>query len=365
VTLLRTPNGGIQPQAARDNKGVVHLIYYKGDPAGGDIFYTRQLPGDINFSKPLQVNSQPGTAIALGTIRGAQLALGKSNRVHVVWNGADAAKRNVRSSIGGKEITPLLYTRLNDSATAFEPERNLITYAAGLDGGSSVAADRQGNVYVTWHAPVPGNTNGEAGRAIFVACSHDDGQTFQREAPALDQATGACPCCGMRAFADDSGAVYILFRAANEHVNRDETLLLSPKPGAPFQIATTHKWKANTCPMSSASLSPGLVGTLAAWETGEKIYFATVNPKTLEVSEPVSPPGTAVRKHPVAIANRAGQTLLVWTEGTGWAKGGAVGWQLYDANGEPTSQKGRAEGLPTWSLATAYSKPDGNFVIIF
>jgi hypothetical protein len=27
VALVRTPNGGIQPQAAVDNQGVVHLIY--------------------------------------------------------------------------------------------------------------------------------------------------------------------------------------------------------------------------------------------------------------------------------------------------------------------------------------------------
>ena len=39
VKLLHTPDGGIQPQAAVDGKGVVHLIYYKGDPAAGDIFY--------------------------------------------------------------------------------------------------------------------------------------------------------------------------------------------------------------------------------------------------------------------------------------------------------------------------------------
>src|SRR5262249_46685169 len=75
VTLLRTPGGGIQPQAAVDSKGVVHLIYYKGDPGGGDVFYVRQKPGMETFSKPIQVNSQSGSAIAAGTIRGAQLAV--------------------------------------------------------------------------------------------------------------------------------------------------------------------------------------------------------------------------------------------------------------------------------------------------
>src|SRR5262245_18319304 len=74
IALVRPPAGGIQPQAAVDSLGVVHLIYYKGDAGGGDIFYVRRAPGQDGFSMPLPVNSQAGSAIAAGTIRGAQLA---------------------------------------------------------------------------------------------------------------------------------------------------------------------------------------------------------------------------------------------------------------------------------------------------
>src|SRR5438105_10520859 len=87
VGLLRTPGSGIQPQAAVDSKGVVHLIYFKGDPKGGDIFYVRREPGQEDFSKAIRVNSRPHSAMALGTIRGAQLAVGKNGRVHVAWDG--------------------------------------------------------------------------------------------------------------------------------------------------------------------------------------------------------------------------------------------------------------------------------------
>src|SRR5262245_31828492 len=87
VNLVRTPDGGIQPQAVVDSKGVVHLIYYKGDARGGDLFYVRQEPGKETFPRPIQVNSQLKSAMAAGTIRGAQLAVGKNGRVHVAWNG--------------------------------------------------------------------------------------------------------------------------------------------------------------------------------------------------------------------------------------------------------------------------------------
>lgn len=49
VKLLRTPEGGIQPQVIRDSRGVVHLIYYRGEAAQGDIFYVRQSRGSRSF----------------------------------------------------------------------------------------------------------------------------------------------------------------------------------------------------------------------------------------------------------------------------------------------------------------------------
>lgn len=213
VTALRTPDNGIQPQAAVDAKGVVHLVYFKGDPDAGNIFYIRREPGQADFSKPIQVNTAPHTATAIGTIRGAQLAVGKNGRVHVVWNGMGEGDSRQQPNTPA----PLLYARLNDAA-AFEPERNIITYARGLDGGSSVAADAEGNVYVIWHAQQPGNTNGEAGRAVFVARSTDEGKTFQRELPAISKPTGACGCCGMRAFADSKGDLLALYRAAYQNL---------------------------------------------------------------------------------------------------------------------------------------------------
>jgi hypothetical protein len=309
------------------------------------------------------VNSQKGSAIAAGSIRGAQLAVGKNGRAHVAWDGM--GKGAAKVNIGGKDVAPLLYTRLNEAGTAFEPERNILTYTAGLDGGSSVAADLQGNVYVTWHGSAPDNQDKEAGRAVFVARSTDEGKTFQREKPAVAKKTGACGCCGMRAFADSQGAVYILYRAATDMMERGETLLVSPKPGADFAVAYSHPWKAMTCPMSSATLTEGKTGVLAAWETADQVYFASIDPKTMQVSRPIAPLAGAKKKHPVAVANANGETLFVWTEGTGWAKGGSVVWQIFDQDGKPIGEKGRAPGVPVWSLPTGFTRADGGFVIVY
>jgi hypothetical protein len=214
-----------------------------------------------------------------------------------------------------------------------------------------------------WHAPKPGDTNEEAGREVFVARSVDDGKTFAPERLATQKPTGACGCCGMKAFADVEGNVFALYRGAWEMTNRNEILLMSRDHGESFEVLYEHPWKIGSCPMSSASLSESKAGVLAAAETHERVFFVRVDITSRKMSPPVSPETKG--KHPVVIANSDGEILLVWTEGTGWAKGGAVAWQLYKPEGQPTSERGRVEGVPVWSLATAYAKPGGDFVILY
>ena len=361
VTLFRTPDGGIQPQAAVDPAGAVHLIYFKGKPQGGDIFYVRREPGEREFSSPIRVNRQRGSAIAMGTVRGAQLALGRKARVHVAWMGGEGASR---VTIDGKEATPMLYTRLNDAGTAFEPERNLITWAAGLDGGGSLAADSAGNVYVAWHASPPQNAKGEAGRAVFIARSTDEGRTFERERPANPKPTGACGCCGMRAFADSKGSVYLLYRAANE-ISRDMTLLVSCDQAASFQLETVNQWTTKACPMSTCAVAECNSGVAVATEREGQVCFNQVERGSLKLSQPTFTQGGEKCRHPTVAANSKGEILLAWTEGTGWEKGGALAWQVFGQDGKPTSQRGRTDGVPVWGLPAAVGQSDGGFLIVY
>jgi len=65
VKLIATPDDGIQPRAAVDSKGAVHLIYFKGDPKGGDIFYVSPRTRREKVFQTMAVNTQPHTAMAL------------------------------------------------------------------------------------------------------------------------------------------------------------------------------------------------------------------------------------------------------------------------------------------------------------
>src|SRR5205823_405742 len=129
------------------------------------------------------------------------------------------------------------------------------------------------------------------------------------------------------------------------------------------EIAYSHPWKVSMCPMSSAFISQTPTDILAAAETHGRVFFVRVDPKTGQTSSPVSPDTQA--KHPVAVANSKGETLLVWVEGTGWNKAGTVAFQLFDKENKPLPEKGRAEGLRSWSLPTAFVESDGSFAIFF
>ena len=243
-------------------------------------------PGQQAFSSPVRVNSQTGSVIAIGTVRVAHLAVGKGGRVHVAWMGSRPAEPKAP---GG--AVPILYARLNDGQTAFEPQRNIIQSATGLDGSGSVAADAAGNVYIAWHAGQ--HEAGEAGRRVWMAHSADEGKTFSREAAASPEPTGACGCCGMRAFADRSGVFYALYRTASESVNRDTYLITLRDRGASFRGSRLHKWQINACPMSTAALAESRRGVLLAWETAGQVYFAETGPQGSSVSDPVAAPGPA------------------------------------------------------------------------
>jgi len=359
VIVVRMPDGALQPQVATDASGVAHVVYFRGAAAAGDLFYAR-LDANARWSSPVPVNSQPGSAIAAGNIRGARLALGRNGQVHVTWNGsAKAVPRAPDKSV------PMLYTRLNPARTAFEAQRNLVRHAVGLDGGGAIAADAKGRVIVAWHAGGP-DAKDETMRRVWVTESVDDGTNFTPEEPASPVEAGACGCCGMAGLIAQNGRVALLYRAARNLVHRDTYLLMSLNAPQSFSATRLQEWNVGACPMSSFSLSEGGAGLLAAWETGGQVQFARIDPASGAAGPASHAPGASTtRKHPIAIGNSAGEVLFVWTEGMGWQRGGGVAWQRFDAASRPAGGVERRPGVPTWSLVAAYARPDGRFVVLY
>ncbi|HWW01136.1 MAG TPA: hypothetical protein VNZ64_15680 [Candidatus Acidoferrum sp.] len=363
VRVMRTPDSGLQPQSVEDDQGVVHLVYLKGDPKACDVCYARREPGDTKFTRQMQVSSEPGSSVALGTVRGAQLAMGPKGRVHVVWNGSQHASGN------GVRGAPMLYARVDDSGNRFEPQRNLMTSTMDLDGGGSVAADGRGNVWVVWHARERGGADGEEHRGVFVAHSSDEGKTFIPERQVNASGSGACGCCGLKAFADAEGRLAVLYRSADGTGNRDSVLLLSEKGAASFQSRILGRWHISTCPMSTPALGEGPGHTLLAmWETQGQVYRRAFEPGPLSSGSATLPAegDKSDRKHPAfALSRPDGARLLVaWVEGSGWAKGGQLGWECVESS-TGAKTRGRGTEVPAWSLPAVVPEADGGFTILY
>jgi hypothetical protein len=366
VELVRVPDGGIQPDVVTDATGIVHLVYLTGDPAAANVFYARSSDDGRTFSKPVRVNSSDGSAIAAGTIRGAQIAVGRKGRVHVAWNGSDKARpKPPIDPKTGRAGMPMLYARSNLAGSVFEAQRNLMTRTTTLDGGGSIAVDDRA-VYVGWHGEAADGGGGEMARRVWIARSEDDGATFAAEAPVSDVRTGVCGCCALRMAVAPGGELHLLYRSATDLKHRDIYALVSRDHGRTFAGGRVHGWDINACPMTSMSVAASRGKVLRAWETDSQVFFAADG----AAGQPIAPPGAvdqlaSRRKHPRLAIGRDGMILMVWAEGTSWAKGGALGWQVFDAEGRPTSAAGTQPGVPVWSFGTAIARRDGGFTILY
>jgi len=323
------------------------------------LFFARREAGSDAFGEAVRVNHADGAAAAFGVIGAAQMALGPDGRVHVVWVGSRVAARVDGES--GHPALPFLYTRSDPGESAFEPERNLLTWTGNLDGGGSVAVDSVGTVFVAWHGSAQDNEDGEFGRAVFLAVSRDAGEHFEREVRANPDPTGACGCCAMRAYVDSRDALWLLYRSANPE-SRDMTLLRSLDRGRSFASSPVNHWAIQACPLSTSTVASAKEGVFAATEVGERVEVtrfdgARQGPTWRRfVSEEKA-------KYPAVAANKAGEVLVAWVEGAGWGLGGTVKWRLFDENGEPRGDEMSGGKLAPWSFPAVTVGAEDEFIL--
>jgi len=163
---------------------------------------------------------------------------------------------------------------------------------------------------------------------------------------------------------DANDKVHVLYRSATNEVNRDIYLLSSTPGASSFKGTQLHPWEINACPMSSMSFAQARGSVLASWETAGQVYYAPVHSQV--TSRPVAAADeSGKRKHPVLAANKGGDVLFAWIEGSGWQKGGTLSWRLFDVTGSAKSEVHMVGPAPTWSFAAVVARADGGFTIIY
>jgi len=105
-------------------------------------------------------------------------------------------------------------------------------------------------------------------------------------------------------------------------------------------------------------------GLVAAWETAQQIYTATLDPLKRTVSAPSPMTGTGSRKYPSLAINAAGERLYAWIDGSSFTKGGTLAWELRAADGSRLASAENAGAVPASGLVAAAARPDGSFLIL-
>ncbi len=353
VTTTRVPDGGIEPQAAVDAKSTIHLVYFKGSDKAGDLFYSTTADGKT-FTPAKQINSQKGSAMAIGSVRGVQMALGREGRIHVAWMGSHLAEPKAPGN-----ATPLLYTRLGLDG-AFELQLNIISKQVGLDGGPSIAADDAGHVLIAWHAPSRANA-GEADRRIWLARSINDGGAFQPEMQVAGQ--GICACCGLKIAIDPDGKLFGVFRQAKERTHRGTVYFGYGMLGNQSFEREIAPMESGKCIMSTFALAQTAEQRVLGYETDGDVFLSLVPKINADRMKEIS---VGKGKHPSIAINAMGDICVVQAVGTGWARGGTIAWQVFDSAGKSLDgQSGTANNLPAWSYPAVVARPDGNFMVFY
>ncbi|MDH5399104.1 MAG: hypothetical protein OEX02_13215 [Cyclobacteriaceae bacterium] len=353
IGFVTLPEGWIQPQVEYVND-VVHILYYLGDAGGGDLFYTNYDVEKGNFAKSKRVNHQDSVAIAAGTIRGGQLAVATDGTVHVLWNGSGASAIRVNDSL---RHTPLHYSRMLPGRS-FEYERNLIDQAWGLDGGSDITVDEKGRVFVAWHGK--GKQKGENYRRVYMRSSEDGGQDFSKERAVNDEEAGVCGCCGLHINVDNANAPTIIYRSATGGKSRDIRMLSLNPAGGVDDDHVVDKWELDACPMSSINSTVNADALWLTWEKEGKIFY-----RGKETGLPIHSPQSQGEgaKHSKIVKSDSGYTLVCWTEGTGWNRGGNLAWELTDPDGQVIESGKRERAIEVWDFPAVAYAGEGQFLI--
>jgi len=362
VNLEKTPHGGIQPQAIVDAGGTLHLLYYKGQPREGDLFYVTRSKGQKGFSSPLKVNNIEGSACCIGSIFRARMAIGRDGIVHVLWNGSFGFVRKKWEKKGKErspeEFTYLFYTRLADDGKSFKKQVNLNRNTYGLDGNGSISVDPNGVINVFWHANIKDRTD----RMAFMVQSTNKGKSFSKETPVTRRPLGVCECCTMEAFTSSTGRTYVAYRTA-EKTGRDVVIFSPTTQDGRFNEVHRHPWKVFICPASTFAFAEDNRRVYAAWETKSHVYV-----KDMLSEAPARKVSSSSKngKYPSLAINAKGDRLTTWSTETGWGKGGYIQFQVTNRDGVLTAKSDRPKHFPAaYSFSSACALSTGDFVVFY
>ncbi len=314
ISVMRVPGASKIIKALTGSDGTIHLLTDSAD--GPKYFFSNDSGATFSAAMPVidAGSRKPGLEF-----HGEDIAVGKGGSVHIV------SSSNAWILKLPKEQWGFYYSNLAPGAKAFSPMRNLNQKPSE---GFSLAADERGNV----------TANFLMGK-LYTMVSHDNGATFSPGAE-LNPAWDPCNCCTTATTYGADGKMAMLYREKTSNERDMYMVLWDEKSTQPTRTRVSGAgWTINACPMTYYTVTPTPTGYLAAWPTKGQVYFSWLD-KNGVVQPPgeIKTPGTiGMRTHVLALSASDGATLIGWKESKE-----VLGWQLYDAKGQPQGSPGSA-----------------------
>lgn len=349
------PFDGGRAKAAVDGNGTVQLLFHRQ----GNAYYASKKPAEKEFAPPIRVNSIEGSAAV------SELAIGADQRVHVLFHGNIFYIReqleNKERRLRPQDVRYTFYSRMNDAGTGFENQLEISPGVWGFDGGCTIAADQEGNVYAFFAGSK--ESAKETDREVFMARSSDHGRTFSQPHP-IGLGKGVCACCHLKATMDREGRLYLAYRIAENGIQRDSYVLTSQDQGETWGATPLDEWQLRACPGSVYSFASTQGGNYVSLRNKEQVFFADLFPENPELIAP--PESSRKRRAAVMAGDSQGHLLLAWAEGENFNKPHDLVWQLFEENGKPLGKVERLNNaFERWGNAAVYAEPEGNFVILY
>ena len=193
---------------------------------------------------------------------------------------------------------------------------------------------------------------------LFAMTSKDSGQTFSGSVE-INPVWNPCDCCTTSATYGSDGKLAVLYREETGN-ERDIYVVLwdQGRETAPERTRVSGtSWNVNACPMTYFTIAPSDKGYVVAWPTKGQVYFARLDNSgaVLAPGEIRTPGTTAMRTGVLALSAADGATLVAWKNKE------VLGWQIYDAKGQPDGPPGSVASLGTGAAGVALR--DGRFAL--
>jgi hypothetical protein len=314
----------VTSDAGMDHAGMQHGAGAPPDRhlSSMDLYFACSTDGGRHFSKPLRVNREPGQVWGFAVSK-PKVAIARTGTIHITY------PANAVSSVPGKSVLVMYYTRSTDGGKSFEQPRLLhqipaLDQSAFMDGGfttahafGSIGVAPDGSVHAIWVDTRDWDRERGAGSAYYTR-STDDGRTFTPEAAALP--TDVCPCCQIMLAFDAASNVYVGARQVTGDGYRNSSIGRMPAgSGRVAQRArmATVPWKLEGCPLKPTVVAvDGSTVYAAAYHGGESpagVYAAvSTNGGESFATEFAVHPDAAVSDAPALVLAGGVQPVIAW-----------------------------------------------------